>query len=297
MSNNKTPKWKVSIRGGFSDRNGFKTENTTIQTTEFDHRSRVALCNAVDSLCHSIYNSYLQNACQTFIRSVMFEVYTQPVESSEIYNLDPIIDQMKETIMLDQFDSVLSLIEYLAGRLRKDNYHSESVPQTFNKIFESEYIGYRFIGEKVTPITDEDEIRAINESIQSTEDTVALHFQKALERLSDRDKPDYENSIKESISAVEAMCNIILDKTRTLSDSLRQLEKRGIIIHPALKDAFIKLYGYTCDASGIRHAGGLGSPNSTFDEAKFMLVACSAFVNYLKGVSANCGFGIDKEVR
>ena len=55
-----------------------------------------------------------------------------------------------------------------------------------------------------------------------------------------------------------------------------------------MKAAFEKLYGYTSDASGVRHAGKLGGPDSTFEEAKFMLVSCSAFVNYLIGVWAKC---------
>ena len=52
-------------------------------------------------------------------------------------------------------------------------------------------------------------------------------------------------------------------------------------IHPALKTAFEKLYGYTSDANGIRHANGIGEGNSTFAEAKYMLISCSAFINYL----------------
>lgn len=67
---------------------------------------------------------------------------------------------------------------------------------------------------------------------------------------------------------------------------LKKIEDSGVVIHKALKSAFNILYGYTSDANGIRHAGDIGGPSSTFDEAKFMLVSCSAFINYLIGVSA-----------
>jgi hypothetical protein len=40
------------------------------------------------------------------------------------------------------------------------------------------------------------------------------------------------------------------------------------------------MYGYTSDESGIRH-GMLDDPNVGFPEAKFMIIACSAFANYL----------------
>ena len=65
------------------------------------------------------------------------------------------------------------------------------------------------------------------------------------------------------------------------------LEKR-IKLHGALKSAFNSLYGYTSGAKGIRHAL-LEEANLTFDEAKFMLVSCSAFINYLKGTASGAG--------
>ncbi|MGI6085628.1 MAG: hypothetical protein ACOYIF_09305 [Acetivibrionales bacterium] len=67
---------------------------------------------------------------------------------------------------------------------------------------------------------------------------------------------------------------------------MKKLEKLGLEIHPAMKTAFEKLYGYPSDASGIRHSGQLGGSDSTFEEAKFMIVACSAFINYLRGAWA-----------
>ena len=58
------------------------------------------------------------------------------------------------------------------------------------------------------------------------------------------------------------------------------LDKSLKEIHSALKSAFWSLYGYTSDESGIRHNTGIDE-KTTFEEAKFMLVACSAFLNYL----------------
>ena len=77
------------------------------------------------------------------------------------------------------------------------------------------------------------------------------------------------------------MCSIMVGKNATLGETLDLLEKNKIRIHPALKSSFNKLYGYTSDGNGIRHSGNLGGENSTFAEAKFMLISCSAFINYL----------------
>jgi hypothetical protein len=57
------------------------------------------------------------------------------------------------------------------------------------------------------------------------------------------------------------------------------LEKE-IVLHSALKKAFNNLYGYTSDAKGIRHAL-LEEAELYPEDAKFMLISCSAFVNYL----------------
>ena len=47
-----------------------------------------------------------------------------------------------------------------------------------------------------------------------------------------------------------------------------------------MKAGYEKMYGYTSDADGIRH-GGIDFTNAPAEDAKYMLISCSAFVNYL----------------
>ena len=42
-----------------------------------------------------------------------------------------------------------------------------------------------------------------------------------------------------------------------------------------------KLYKFSNDSSGVRHSYAEGKTQVGFDEAKFMVVVCSAIVNYL----------------
>ncbi|KKL64859.1 hypothetical protein LCGC14_2160790, partial [marine sediment metagenome] len=110
---------------------------------------------------------------------------------------------------------------------------------------------------------------------------VSIHINDALKFLSDRKEPNYRNSVKESISAVESICQIITqNKNVTLGKALKRIEDH-IKIHGALKNAFSQLYGYTSSEGGIRHAL-LDESNIDFEDAKFMLISCSAFINYLK---------------
>jgi hypothetical protein len=175
---------------------------------------------------------------------------------------------------------VYDFIEFVANQ---DIFNSELFMRYCNTIMEREVSGYRFIANTITPVTDQSEINEIEEALHGVQalEPVFIHLKSALDKFSDRQSPDYRNSIKESISAVEAFCNIITGKEKaTLGEALKKFNGK-ISLHPALQDAFSKLYGYTSNADGIRHAL-LEETKLDSEDAKFMLVACSAFINYLK---------------
>ena len=111
-------------------------------------------------------------------------------------------------------------------------------------------------------------------------DGAETHLRKASENLKAR---EYADSIRDSIHAVESVARKIGPKgSQTLSSALDSLEKAGFSIHPALKEGFKKLYGYTNDEQGIRHAlRDKGAPNVGRDEAVFMFGACASFAAYL----------------
>ena len=153
----------------------------------------------------------------------------------------------------------------------------------FNLVLEQEKSGYRILKGVVVPITNTTELESIKKSMSTKFSPVNTHFEKALSLFSNRTNPDYENSIKESISAVEAMWCIITGMTgaqATLGKAIKKLKDHGVQIHSAMENAFSSLYGYTSDENGIRH-GGIDFKNAPAEDAKYMLISCSAFVNYL----------------
>lgn len=112
--------------------------------------------------------------------------------------------------------------------------------------------------------------------------SVETHLTRSLELLSNRNSPDYRNSINESISAVEAYCIILTnDSKATLGKALAKIEKE-FNLHNGLKAAFSALYGYASDSGGIRHSLLQDDIEITLEDAKFMLISCSAFINFLK---------------
>ena len=60
-------------------------------------------------------------------------------------------------------------------------------------------------------------------------------------------------------------------------------------IHPALEAGFQKLYAYTSDEHGIRHALNRDGANVDEADAIFMLGACASFVSYLIGKARGGG--------
>jgi hypothetical protein len=152
-----------------------------------------------------------------------------------------------------------------------------------NKIMERECLGYRFIDNLITPITSKEQIVEIENAILHSTNEVQIHLEQSLKLLSKREDPDFRNSIKEAISAVEAQCKIICEEpTPTLTKSLEIIQRRDRVkIHPNLNEAFQRIYSWTNDDEGIRHALK-DEPTVDREDAQFMLIACSAFINYLQ---------------
>ena len=183
----------------------------------------------------------------------------------------------------------LSMIEYLLELLEKIGIKRQQKMPSFidsiNMSFERLKYGYRIINNLVTPITSKEEVSSIEEALYSAKDNIKEHLNSALKHLADKENPDYRNSIKESISAVGALCREMTAEN-DLGKALFVLEKKQGKLHPQLKAAFDNLYSYVNEKqSGIRHElmDESGAYIPSYHEAKYMLVTCSAFINYLNG--------------
>jgi uncharacterized protein with PIN domain len=196
---------------------------------------------------------------------------------------------MRSDILIGIWYNVYDFIEFVLSEFPFSSQERNNFRTICNFWLEREMSAWRVIGNTVSRLTSDEEIEAV-EATCALEDpfaSAATHMKTALTLLSDRKSPDYRNSIKEAISAVESACRVVTGNSKaTLGDALRQFEKKGIRIHPALKLGFDKLYSYTSDEGGIRHSL-LEQSMVDFEDAKFMLVSCSAFVNLLRARSGS----------
>lgn len=182
----------------------------------------------------------------------------------------------------------LDLVEFITEKLSSLNKSkSEQFVEEINEQFERLKFGYRLISGTVVDIVSEDEIKSIQTAIDNSMEQVAGHLKKALALHSKRPKPDYANSIKESITAVEAYLRNATGKNK-FGDALKEWQRKYSNIHPILYTAMDKLHAYTNQPDvGARHA--LMDSSSEYipqsSESMYMLVTCSAFINYLRSKS------------
>lgn len=267
---------KPRVRGGFSDRTKKEPISTIIQKDNLDERTRNKIINIIDVIIDNCDKGYKLDKFYNYIYKTVFCVTKNEIPYYDSDKRQNIIDGIKKDW---QYYDILSFIEEIVIWYNKSFY--QDLTGIFNELFEIECVGYRFVNMQITDIINDEEIKEIEEALNTKYSACSESINKALNLLYNRDNPDYSNSVKESISAIEAICNIILGTNNaTLGEALKRLEKNGFEIHSAMKNAFISLYGYTSDKSGIRHNNGVDE-NTTFEEAKYMLVSCSAFLNYL----------------
>lgn len=277
----------------FSQRMGYRPIKTVLQIESIDQDLKNRLWNFVkedffDKLDTGIRyvgdESEKQRLCRYFWKEFFILSIDQMPSVGSITNAGAIIKYIQAWFFdVAKWHDIYDFIEFVSGNFEFIGGNFVFVSKV-NAILEKEVSGYRIINGQVTQITSEGEIAEIEEAITSSDQwkSVNTHLNAALNFLSDRKNPDYRNSIKESISAVESFCRVVLNNPDiTFGKALIELEKKHSL-HGSLKGAFSALYGYTSDAGGIRHALKEDDTFSNFEDAKFMLVTCSAFINYLK---------------
>jgi len=275
----------------FSERQGYKSVKEAIQSESMDSDLRNSLWNGlqifyfnnIKSSQRGMYVGYYINSRNNkefyfLFATLWMNYFKKPIDSlpGSWKNIKKII---KDYYFECEWFEVYDFIEFIAKNYSDENINKEFI-EYCNKILENEASAYRFVKGNLTKITSEEELNEIEEALMLPYESVKLHIDNSLKLLSDRKNPDYRNSIKESISAVESLCkNIVDDPSATLGQSLNKIDKH-VDLHPALKLAFKKLYGYTNDKDGIRHSL-MDKDTIDFEDAKYMIVSCSAFVNYV----------------
>jgi hypothetical protein len=283
----------------FSERVGAVSARKSFQIDDMDDALR-------NSLWNEIYDFYSYESSPPWRRvasTVAKQVHKVPVDSVGVTSTQA-FRWFRSAFFEGPWYQAYETIEHLYvteigqasamaatfGDLTQHRHRVALLKSRLNLVLERELSGYRFIDNVLTPISSPVEVSAIEKAISDLElDSQAgarQHLVTALELLGMKPTPDYRNSIKESISSIEAIVNRIAGTTGNgVANALDRISEKHPI-HGALKSSLKSLYGYTSDESGIRHSL-LEEVNVGYEEAAFMLVACSAFASFLLAKTAH----------
>lgn len=275
----------------FSERLGFKPIKLEIQDKSIDDALRSGLWTALKLTLFDFHRSYgtWEDRATVVAQRTFIHFYKLPIDATP-EDPEEFVSGVRKWFFDATWNEVYDFVEFCAdveylnsGWAYEGEERSERMRNFANDFLEREHSAYRFVGLTISKITDQSEIDDVNEAAAATDQFAAAskHIQTAIMHFSNRKQPDFRNSIKEAISAVESCARVIAGQNKaTLADAIKAIEKTHGM-HPALKEGLLKIYGYTSDGSGIRHAM-IEVEGVDATDAKFMLVSCSAFCNYLK---------------
>lgn len=269
----------------FSERNGF-TEPKALKIDGLDAELRTSLWNvcyrrALFSNRTFLYDDEALNALAKKLYELFFKLPLTALPSIAA----EFVESQERFFEKAQWYLVLDYIEFLCpcfSRRAYSSYKSSDFCKEINSVFERERSGFRLIDGYIAKITDEIEKNEIEAACVHTGrfKPVSQHMKAALALYAKKPEPELRNAIKEAISGVEAATKIIAgDPKATLGQAIIEIDRKHKL-NEAFKHGVVKLYSYTNAEGGIRHAM-LEAPNVDDTDARFMLVSCSAFANYL----------------
>lgn len=257
----------MSSKGkSFSERYGY-TEPKPPQIEGMDSDLRTGLWNVFDwTVLHPDVWGWERHKPDDACREIFANFLKKPRDEYDYYQC---VKSIKSIFLNEKWYEVYNLIEFVIG------HHSSIYVDRCNEVLESENSAHRIVGKYVAPITSELDVGAVETVMQAQFEGARECIENALRFFSDRETPDYKNSIAESIHAVESIAQEVTGKEKSLNAMTQSLK-----LHANLTNALNELYDWT-SKDGIRH-GKSGKPlRVDQDTARFMLVTCSAFVNYI----------------
>lgn len=225
------------------------------------------------------------------------EILVMVDEEPDDYYLShtPAIEVLRNLVMNIPWYRFYDTVETVAERIiyidEEDNFSqsrkNESVSfsayrQRVNELFSDYNVDWKMneSGQLELPLPP-----FLEDKVKSTEDRLAdqfrparVHFAKA-RAFALGSHRDAENSIKESISAIESICKTFYPDASTLGDALKMMRKDGSV-SPMLITIVEKFYAYANAEPAVRHGSNKDSAVLEHD-AELALHFAAAFIRTL----------------
>ncbi len=135
----------------------------------------------------------------------------------------------------------------------------------------------------ITPITSPAQIASIEQAFDHAATanlaSVHEHLKKALGFYSHRQKPDYANSVREAVTALESLVKLLTGTDTVDMGKVKQL--LNLENDPKLASSIVSLWGYASEKPGVRHAATGDEKPPTASEALLVLSTSASLVSYL----------------
>ena len=271
----------------FSQRHGLKEMPTPPRLEEISRQARISLSAALRKQLDSAASSPTYFDLHIYIRGPWQKVFEQvhrvwaqkPIQSftGRLSHCDQLTSKV---IFQGSYDEVFDFLELIIRSPDCPRDFTEEIAEIFQY-----QLAYRIDTSAIPTIvcaaTKEEGdciLGAMRDLQRAGLGGAAEHLRQASEKCRTQ---DWAGSVRESISAVESVARQVASgNARSLGDALKSLGRQHSL-HPALKEGFLKLYGYTSDEPGIRHALSDSESKVGQDEALYMIGACAAFSSYL----------------
>lgn len=283
MSNSIDPE-KLS----FSQAQGYEELPAPLKLEELNQEARtkiwnylyIAVSESLDTTAHRI----VKEPWLPILAYLHVEFFSLPLDEFSSWHRD-FINKYKEPVCglyPLPFNKIFDLLQHIMRHPECPPSFIDDVAETFKQC-RLAYIVRKEPPVTIFPATTKTEGEAILEALRQLHENEFHGAETHLRNASDFiNQGNHANSIRESIHAVESVARKLDPKaSNSLDKALKALED-GNPVHPALKEALLKLYGYTSNEEGIRHSLiDEGQANVGMDEAIFMLGACASFSSYL----------------
>jgi len=297
-------KANIHLKGGFSERNGIVSLSKVIQDKSLNLRTINRLYNLLSDLIQQSFSACTRvkykgqdvHNLNCLVVHIYTDLMSMKVDDLPIQrhsgaglwlNTQKVESDLHSILEFGSLSETFDLIEGVAQHLsssygtnhpRLHQFYTREI----NRLFEEESVTFTLLNGQIIPNVSPEEKIDIEQALDR-KDTSSIHLSNALKFLYDREDPQYGNSIKESISSVEAAYRKLTgQKDISVADGITHLKRNGFYIHPALEKSINALFGYASDRSAVRHAAKYGEPIVNQAEARFALVWCAALINYIQ---------------
>lgn len=269
----------------FSEREGLKSLPIAYKLGELPNEVRNEIKSIVIEIFGKFSNYYRGDEVLPDWNKIFKDFHVKfldlPIEAFYRENTE---SQLFGLISVGSYDKVLDALEFF---INHRDLLDHSLRNELSELFERRQVAYILIERDknkriFVPRASREEGDAYRKALDVLYTGKFAGARKSLiEAGYELSKKKYDNSVRESIHAVESMIRVLTENEKIkFSDGMRDLGRK-FSLHGALIEGFIRFYGFTSDAEGVRHSSIEGTESIDEETAFYFLGSCSSFVTYL----------------